>query len=178
MIKRDEATLPNTCWNKARADERVFVLLARDAAAPETLRFWASKRMELGKNQREDPQIVEALADADRMEDEASRINYRPHGGGMAGHDEPQLAVYRYTEDFGRMGHLSGVFVADRSDVAVAMGKTAYLGEVLGKHSDVRAEISFDTVTLVTADEVIVEMFRSLKLSTGVNPIADLEDVE
>lgn len=88
MIKRDEATLPNTCWNKAREDERVFVLLARDAAAPETLRFWANKRIELGNNDRFDPQIIEALADADRMEDEARRINYRPHGGGMAGHDE------------------------------------------------------------------------------------------
>jgi hypothetical protein len=90
MIKNKEATEPNSCWNKARDDERVFVLLARDAAAPETLRFWANRRIELGKNDRFDPQIVEALDCADRMEDEAKRINYRPHGGGMAGHDEPE----------------------------------------------------------------------------------------
>ena len=88
MKKTDEATQRNSCWNKARDDERVFVLLARDAAAPETLRFWASRRVELGKNQPGDPQIVEALDCADRMEDEAKRISYRPHGGGMAGHDE------------------------------------------------------------------------------------------
>lgn len=90
MIKKDEATKPNSCWNQARADERVFVLLARDTAAPETLRFWASRRVEIGKNQPSDPQIVEALDCADRMEDEAKRINYRPHGGGMAGHDDPE----------------------------------------------------------------------------------------
>jgi hypothetical protein len=178
MIKRDEAKDRNSCWNKARTDERVFVLLARDAAAPETVRFWASRRMELGKNQREDPQIVEALDCADRMEDEARRINYRPHGGGMGGHDEPQLAVYRYSEDFGRMGDLSGVFVASKSDVMVAMGKTAYLGEVLGKHSEVHAEISADTITLVTEDPDFVELFQSLRLSTGTNPIARLADEE
>ena len=90
MLKRDEATTPSSCWSKARDDERVFVLLARDAAAPETLRFWANLRVELGKNQPDDLQIVAAREDADRMADEASRINYRPHGGGMAGHDEDE----------------------------------------------------------------------------------------
>lgn len=88
----------------------------------------------------------------------------------------PTLGIYRYVEDFGRMGHLSGVFIAEHADVEAAMGKTAYLGEVLGKHSDVHAEISADTVKLVTADPVIMEMFASLGLRTGVNPIAALED--
>jgi hypothetical protein len=93
MLKQDEATNPNSCWNKGREDERMFVLLARDAAAPETLRFWAHRRVELGKNKPDDPQIVEALDCADRMEDEAKRINYRPHGGGMAGHDDETLRL-------------------------------------------------------------------------------------
>ena len=88
MLKRDEATHENSCWSKAREDERLFVLLARDSAAPATIRYWANLRVALGLNSRYDPQIVEAYNCADRMEDEAKRINYRPHGGGMSGHDD------------------------------------------------------------------------------------------
>lgn len=93
---------------------------------------------------------------------------------------EPQTdstrGIYRYAEDFGRMGHLTGVFIADHTEVEAAMGKDACLGEVLGKHSDVTAEISEETVKLVTADPAMVEMFATLGLSTGMNPIATLED--
>jgi len=77
MIKSDETTEPLSCWNKARDDERVFILLARDVAAPETLRFWAHHRIALGKNARFDRQIVDALDCADRMEEEAKVIDYR-----------------------------------------------------------------------------------------------------
>lgn len=88
MIKSDEAADPNSCWNKARDYERVFVLLARDEAASHAIREWANERVRIGKNDRFDPQIVEALDCADRMDDERKRINYKPHGGGMAGHDD------------------------------------------------------------------------------------------
>jgi hypothetical protein len=90
MLKREEAAEPNSCWNKARSDEPLFVLLARDVAAAETMRFWAARRVELGKNKLDDPQIVSALADADRMAAVVGCINYRTHGGGMAGHDEDE----------------------------------------------------------------------------------------
>lgn len=33
MIKRDEVSNPNSCLNRAKDDEMVFVLLARDEAA-------------------------------------------------------------------------------------------------------------------------------------------------
>jgi hypothetical protein len=88
VIKKDEAEHRNSCWNKARDDERVFVLLARDRAAPAAIRAWVDERRRLGLNVFMDPQIQEALDCADRMEDEQKRINYRPHGGGMAGHDD------------------------------------------------------------------------------------------
>lgn len=88
MIKTDEATNPNSCWNKGRDDERMFVLLARDEAAPMAIRTWVAERIRLGKNTYTDPQIVEALDCAARMDDERKRINYKPHGGGMAGHDD------------------------------------------------------------------------------------------
>ena len=68
MIKRDEIEHPESCLSKARDDERLFVLLARDAAAPVAIRAWVAERLRLGKNQPEDAQILEALDCATRME--------------------------------------------------------------------------------------------------------------
>lgn len=70
MIKSRERDEPNSCWNKAGEEERVFVLLARDAAAPTAIRAWADCRIRLGKNQPNDPQIIEALECARLMEEE------------------------------------------------------------------------------------------------------------
>jgi hypothetical protein len=178
MLKTEETANPQSCWNKGRHDERMFVLLARDEAAPAAIRAWCAERVRLGKNKLGDPQIEEAMLCAALMEDERKRINYKPHGGGMAGHDEPQLAVYRYDEDFGRMGRLTGVFIANRSDVAMAMGRHAFLGEMLGKHSEIWAEITKQTVTMISEDPAIVDTIQRLNLSTGVNPIAALGEDE
>lgn len=65
MTKYFEQKIPDSCWNKARIDEMLFILLARDAATAETIRFWAAKRIELGKNTATDPQIEEAMQCAD-----------------------------------------------------------------------------------------------------------------
>lgn len=55
------------CYDKALPDEEMFVLLARDAAAPAAIRAWVDRRIMSGRNEAEDEQIVEALACADRM---------------------------------------------------------------------------------------------------------------
>lgn len=68
MRKRDELSDPKSCLNKANDSERLFVLLERDAAAPETIRFWIQKRIELGKNTPGDEQLVEAEVLAAVME--------------------------------------------------------------------------------------------------------------
>jgi hypothetical protein len=68
MIKSQEVSDTSSCLNRARHDEMLFVLLGRDVAAPETIRFWARRRVELGKNRISDPQILEALAAAEMME--------------------------------------------------------------------------------------------------------------
>lgn len=60
MLKRDELTNPNSCINKARDDEWVFVLLQRDSAAPEAVRAWIEARIAMGKNKPDDPKILEA----------------------------------------------------------------------------------------------------------------------
>lgn len=68
MLKRDELADPKSCLSRALPDERVFVLLARDKAAPAAIRAWVELRVALGKNQRDDGQIVEALDCAAKME--------------------------------------------------------------------------------------------------------------
>lgn len=73
MRRIDEMRLPDTCLNKARDDERIFVLLERDEAAPYAIRAWAEKRIELGKNHPHDAQITAALEEADRMEESQRR---------------------------------------------------------------------------------------------------------
>lgn len=73
MRKCDELTDPKSCLSRAAGHEMTFVLLGRDAAAPETIRFWIRKRIELGKNLPTDPQITEALECAQQMEDERGR---------------------------------------------------------------------------------------------------------
>ena len=60
MRKRQELTDPSSCMNRARDDEMTFVLLGRDVAAPATVRAWIEERIRLGKNNRNDAQIVEA----------------------------------------------------------------------------------------------------------------------
>lgn len=68
MKKRDELTDPNSCMNRAKDDEETFVLLGRDAATPATIRFWAARRIELGKNGHNDKQIIDALQLANKLE--------------------------------------------------------------------------------------------------------------
>jgi hypothetical protein len=73
MLKRDELNNPNSCLSRARIDEMTFVLLARDIAAPDTIRHWCALRCTKGKNKLTDPQIKEALACADEMERQFTR---------------------------------------------------------------------------------------------------------
>lgn len=70
MLKRDELDYTESCLNKARDDERLFVLLARDPAAPVAIRAWVDERIRLGKNVLGDAQVAEALDCAARMERE------------------------------------------------------------------------------------------------------------
>ena len=67
MIKAQELAYPDSCFNKAHTDELIFVLLARDPAAPVAIEAWVNERIRLGKNTADDGQIAEALACALRM---------------------------------------------------------------------------------------------------------------
>lgn len=60
MRKRDELTDPTSCLNKAGDDEMLFVLLARDPAAPVAVEAWIAERIRIGKNAESDPKIITA----------------------------------------------------------------------------------------------------------------------
>lgn len=60
MLKHEEMSDPDSCLNKARDDEMLFVLLGRDPAGPAAIEAWIARRIELGKNKPDDLQIAEA----------------------------------------------------------------------------------------------------------------------
>ena len=68
MTKAKELSEPDSCLNRAKDDELLFVLLSRDYAAPKTIRFWADLRIRLGMNKPDDAQIIEARACAEKFE--------------------------------------------------------------------------------------------------------------
>jgi hypothetical protein len=83
MRKADELADPNSCFNRAKDDEIVFVLLARDVAAPAAVVEWALERCRRGKNRIIDDQIIEALQCAVKMgkqreQNERTRQTYAP----------------------------------------------------------------------------------------------------
>ena len=70
MRKHLELNRLESCLNRAKDEEMVFVLLGRDPCAPVAIRMWVEARILFGKNKRDDPQIIEALRCADIMADE------------------------------------------------------------------------------------------------------------
>jgi hypothetical protein len=68
MRKIEEINNPSSCLNKAINTEMVFVLLARDLAAPYAIEKWIEKRIQLGLNKLDDSQIEEAMRTIKEME--------------------------------------------------------------------------------------------------------------
>ena len=80
MKKKDEREIQDSCWNKAKEDETVFVILDRDPAFAATVRFWIGERLRLGINKLEDAKIKTAGDTADRvhLEQLAKKIFKQP----------------------------------------------------------------------------------------------------
>jgi len=75
MIKHDVIDSPKSCFNTAYDQEHLFVLLARDPAAPVAIRAWIAERLRLGRNQPGDEQIREAYECATLMELQRGEIS-------------------------------------------------------------------------------------------------------
>jgi hypothetical protein len=90
--------------------------------------------------------------------------------------------LYSFFWDCGRMGEVSGTFIADSEEVAKAIGKSVYFGEILGKHSEVFGTLDEGDIELKTDNQEFITMFESIlgeNWSTGYNPLDYLpEDKE
>lgn len=87
--------------------------------------------------------------------------------------------LYRYSESFGRMGSLDGTFVAEEDQMAKLMGRTVYLGEVLGKHSEITTTLSKKNLKVLTEDQDFITKAEEYGLvPTGVTFEEELEAAE
>jgi hypothetical protein len=73
MRKIDEADEPGSCFNKARAEEPVFVLRAKDPLFPEVVRTWANIAETYGCHE------PEKIAEARKLADDADEYRRRVH---------------------------------------------------------------------------------------------------
>lgn len=65
--------------------------------------------------------------------------------------------LYKFYWDCGRMGDLETLFVATEDEVKDLIGRNAYFGEVLGKHSEIEGEIEEKDITRLDLDSETVE---------------------
>jgi hypothetical protein len=88
--------------------------------------------------------------------------------------------LYNFYWDCGRMGSLDGLFVATPEEVAASIGREAYFGEVLGKHSEISGTVLKDHITLVSDDqhkvEWLVEVTGGNPTINGFNPLEYIEE--
>lgn len=82
--------------------------------------------------------------------------------------------IYRMEVDCGRHGCLSGLFSADSeiTQKLISSCRDIHFGEVLGKHSSVKANFGENdgSLDLVTDDPIAVEIFDKYDFSSGYNP--------
>lgn len=81
--------------------------------------------------------------------------------------------------DCGRSGEINGLFIAEKAAIDAAIGKYVYLGEVLGKHSEVYGNINEEDITIVSEDQTIVELLLNLfedGTISGFNPLEYIEE--
>jgi hypothetical protein len=86
--------------------------------------------------------------------------------------------LYKYVGNFGRMGSLKGLFVADEEEIKNAIGKSIYYGEVLGKHSEIVDDLDKNSFTIVTDDQDFIEKFERFDCESGTNPLEYLDEDE
>jgi len=87
--------------------------------------------------------------------------------------------LYEYKVEYGRMGTVEGLFVADETIVMAAMGRIAHFGEILGKHSDISLELAIRDMVVKSEDQnfisKLIEIIGSNTIS-GYNPLDYMEE--
>lgn len=80
-------------------------------------------------------------------------------------------ALWRFYWDCGRQGSVEGLFVATDAEVDEAKGQHVYLGEVLGKHSDVHGTLDDGDLQRLTDDPDFIAKFEKFECESGYNPL-------
>lgn len=86
--------------------------------------------------------------------------------------------LYKFEVDFGRMGIISGAFIAKKEEVKSLMGKTIYLDDALGKHSDIDITLERSYFKLICDDPFVVSYLQQTNGSkniAGYNPLDYIE---
>jgi|6_EtaG_2_1085325.scaffolds.fasta_scaffold01408_11 hypothetical protein len=82
--------------------------------------------------------------------------------------------LYKFHWDCGRHGDIHGLFVAEEEDVERAVGEIVYFGEALGKHPEIRGELDWDDLEVLSDDQKKIEWLVGLMGTTdisGSNPL-------
>lgn len=86
--------------------------------------------------------------------------------------------LFKFEWYAGRGGIIGGLFIATQEQVDAIIGKRLWLGEALGKHSEVSGVIEDDEIERVDIDtsavEVLYEQFGST--ISGYNPVERFDD--
>lgn len=80
----------------------------------------------------------------------------------------------------GRIGHVEGLFVCEKEELEKAIGKQVYLGEVLGKHSEIYGALEREDVTILSENQEKIEWLLSVcgnnDTISGYNPLYYLRE--
>ena len=82
--------------------------------------------------------------------------------------------LYEFYWDCGRMGEIHGMFIADEKDVEKIKGEEIYLGEVLGKHSEIFGTIDDGDIVVRSSDQHLIEQLLVIWPGgniSGFNPV-------
>lgn len=88
----------------------------------------------------------------------------------------PTKNIYKWFIDFGRSGELGGILVATEKELEKLCGRTIYLGEALGKHSDIYFELEKSDFTKIDANDYIVRWFEKNVGHCGYNLFDYIEE--
>lgn len=90
------------------------------------------------------------------------------------------MKLFRFFVDYGRMGELHGLFLAEEEAVNSLVGKNIYFGEVLGKHSDVDITIEEKDIELINVSQATIDdLYANFGADiSGYNPLNCVREYE
>ena len=87
--------------------------------------------------------------------------------------------LYRFHWDCGRQGDVYGIFAAEPAEVAAAIGREVYFGEILGKHSEIEGTLDAREIEILTDDAAFIAKAAEYGLiPSGHNPLEHLRCTE